>query len=349
MIKNIIIGGKRKAMGFVIKAHAAMVNRKAEGFVDSGVKILIAVVIGALLLGILLALPMLISAVMKEGSIGGADIKLTGASGFLLGLERGLVGLIAGLILAVAINMIYRKVKKLDTKAAFPLVPHLAAGNMLAYLCQSGGILQDGDRPDYQRHSIGQANYRFRCACHSGGKYNLPENTIKKKEDAVGKYSVCDLKSNDFLMTSKVTVNAGNAEEILKSLDASKQAISVTISSFAAGLSGKLKNGDIISVIQARKDGQTAVIPPELKYVKVITTTTSSGYDTESQEEKEDQEKELPSTVTLLVNSEQSKLLTTLEQNGGIHASLVFRENTEQANEFLAAQDAVFAEGTGDA
>lgn len=181
------------------------------------------------------------------------------------------------------------------------------------------------------------------------GKYNLPENTIKKKEDAVGKYAICDLKSSEFLMGSKITEDAGNAEEILKSLDGSKQAISMTISSFAAGLSGKLKNGDIISVIQAGKDGQAAVIPPELKYVKVITTTTSSGYDTESQEEKEDQEKELPSTVTLLVNSEQSKLLATLEQNGGIHASLVYRGNTEQANEFLAAQDAVFAEGTGDA
>lgn len=86
----------------------------------------------SMLLGILLALPMLIAAVMKEGSIGGADIKLTGASGFLLGLERGLVGLIAGLILAVVVNLIYRKVKKLDTKEAFPLVPYLAAGNMLA-------------------------------------------------------------------------------------------------------------------------------------------------------------------------------------------------------------------------
>lgn len=181
------------------------------------------------------------------------------------------------------------------------------------------------------------------------GKFNLPENTVKKKEEAVGKYAVCDIKNNDFLMDSKLTADAGNAEEILKSLDGSKQAISVTISSFAAGLSGKLKNGDIISIIQAGKDGQAAVIPPELKYLKVITTTTSSGYDTEKQDDKEDQEKELPSTVTLLVNSEQSKLLAALEQNGGIHASLVFRGNTEQANEFLTAQDAVFAEGTGDA
>lgn len=56
MIKNINIGGKRKAIGFAMKAHAAMISRKGEGFVDSGVKILIAVVIGALLLAGLYAL-----------------------------------------------------------------------------------------------------------------------------------------------------------------------------------------------------------------------------------------------------------------------------------------------------
>ena len=35
----------------VLRAKCALANNKAEGFVDSGVKILIAVVIGALLLG----------------------------------------------------------------------------------------------------------------------------------------------------------------------------------------------------------------------------------------------------------------------------------------------------------
>lgn len=35
----------------VVRTRCMLVNRQAEGFVDSGVKILIAVVIGALLLG----------------------------------------------------------------------------------------------------------------------------------------------------------------------------------------------------------------------------------------------------------------------------------------------------------
>ena len=42
---------KNKARNASIKAAAVLCNMRAENFVDSGIKILIAVVIGALLLG----------------------------------------------------------------------------------------------------------------------------------------------------------------------------------------------------------------------------------------------------------------------------------------------------------
>ena len=42
---------RNKVNSAIISAKCAVANRKAEGYVDSGVKILIAVVIGALLLG----------------------------------------------------------------------------------------------------------------------------------------------------------------------------------------------------------------------------------------------------------------------------------------------------------
>ena len=47
---------KNKANAAVISAKSAIASKKAEGYVDSGVKILIAVVIGALLLAGLYAL-----------------------------------------------------------------------------------------------------------------------------------------------------------------------------------------------------------------------------------------------------------------------------------------------------
>ena len=42
---------KNKANAAIITAKTTIASKKAEGYVDSGVKILIAVVIGALLLG----------------------------------------------------------------------------------------------------------------------------------------------------------------------------------------------------------------------------------------------------------------------------------------------------------
>ena len=47
---------KVKAISMVSRIKNAFTNKKAEGFVDSGVKILISIVIGALLLGGLYAL-----------------------------------------------------------------------------------------------------------------------------------------------------------------------------------------------------------------------------------------------------------------------------------------------------
>lgn len=41
---------RSKVNSITVKAQTAIANKKAEGYVDSGVKILIAVVIGALLL-----------------------------------------------------------------------------------------------------------------------------------------------------------------------------------------------------------------------------------------------------------------------------------------------------------
>ena len=49
------------------------------------------------LFGILTALPLFISALCKQDSVGGGDIKLTAAAGIVLGFEGGIVGLIIGL------------------------------------------------------------------------------------------------------------------------------------------------------------------------------------------------------------------------------------------------------------
>ena len=88
--------------------------------------------------------------------------------------------------------------------------------------------------------------------------------------------------------------------------------------------------------------GET-VIPPELQYVEVISVTASSGYDANTGEAVED-EKELPSTVTLLVTTEQAKVLAGLEQESELHLALVYRGTAENASAFIEAQDALIEE-----
>lgn len=55
-MKNFFKNLRRKADKLAVGAKCALESRKAEGYVDTGVKILIAVVLGALVLSLLYAL-----------------------------------------------------------------------------------------------------------------------------------------------------------------------------------------------------------------------------------------------------------------------------------------------------
>lgn len=175
------------------------------------------------------------------------------------------------------------------------------------------------------------------------GGYNLPENVIRTKANAVGTYALADLSIGDYILNTKVSKTPSAENAYLYHLDGSKQAISITIKSFANGLSGKLKSGDIVSVIAPdyKKQGAT-VIPPELKYVEVISVTASNGYDANTgEQETSKDEKELPSTVTLLVTPEQGNLLASLESDGKTHLSLVYRGEESNVKKFLDIQSKV--------
>lgn len=90
------------------------------------------------LLGIFIALPFLIAAMLKEKSIGGGDIKLTAAVGFVLGFWKGIYGLIIGLTLLIlfyiilSISSIIRK-KQVAKNLSMPLAPFLGIGFLIIY------------------------------------------------------------------------------------------------------------------------------------------------------------------------------------------------------------------------
>ena len=177
------------------------------------------------------------------------------------------------------------------------------------------------------------------------GSYNLPDNVFHDTASVVGKYAVTDLAVGDYILPAKLSDAPAAENAYLYNLDGTKQAVSVTIKSFATGLSGKLQSGDIVSVIVAdyKKSGET-VAPPELQYVEIISVTASTGYDANTGEANMEDKKDLPSTVTFLVLPEQARVLAGLEQDAKIHLALVYRGTQEVAAKFITAQDALIEE-----
>lgn len=176
------------------------------------------------------------------------------------------------------------------------------------------------------------------------GSYNLPDNIFHDTASVIGKYAVADLAVGDYILSTKLSESPAAENAYLYNLDGSKQAMSVTIKSFATGLSGKLQSGDVVSVIVADYQGTgETVTPAELQYVEIISVTASTGYDANTGDATTE-DKELPSTVTFLVLPEQARVLAELEQDAKIHLSLVYRGTQEKAAEFISAQDALIEE-----
>jgi len=172
------------------------------------------------------------------------------------------------------------------------------------------------------------------------GGYNLPDNVIKQKENAVGKYAKHDMQNGDYILSGKLSDTPLAEFAYLHELDGSREAISITIKSFAAGLSGKFEAGDIVSIIASNVgDFRATVAPPELRYVKVLAVTDGKGFDKEFSDNRDDEEKDLPSTITLLVVPAQAVILAELEATGRIHCTLVYRGTAENRDRFLKIQD----------
>ena len=174
------------------------------------------------------------------------------------------------------------------------------------------------------------------------GAYNMPSEVVQKSEDVVGKYASAEMIKGEYVLAAKISDSPASENAYLYNLTGEKRAISITIPSFAGGLSGKLISGDIVSIIAVdfKEEGET-VVPEELQYVEVIAVTDKKGNDDETVTVKPDgeEETELPETVTLLVTPEQANILAELEAEGEIHVALVYRGTAENAQKFISAQE----------
>ena len=183
------------------------------------------------------------------------------------------------------------------------------------------------------------------------GAYNMPSDVAQKSENVVGKYAAMEMIKGEYILPTKISDTPASENAYLYGLTGEKRAISITIPSFAGGLSGKLISGDIVSVIAVdyKEKGET-VVSEELQYVEVIAVTDSKGNDDETVTVKPDgkEEVELPETVTLLVTPVQANILAELEAEGEIHVALVYRGTAENAQKFISAQAKLLEELTSE-
>ena len=137
------------------------------------------------------------------------------------------------------------------------------------------------------------------------GAYNMPSEVMKNSEDVIGKYASAEMIKGEYVLAAKISDTPASENAYLYNLTGKKRAISITIPSFAGGLSGKLISGDIVSVIAVdyRETGETRV-PDELQYVEVIAVTDKKGNDEETSGENNSESNSNTSETEVNSNAE---------------------------------------------
>ena len=79
-------------------------------------------------------IPMFLSALFSKNGIGGADIKIMTALGFLLGAERAFLALMSCLLIAIVFNAIQMKRGKMEKTDKFAMIPFIAIGAALSMI-----------------------------------------------------------------------------------------------------------------------------------------------------------------------------------------------------------------------
>lgn len=99
------------------------------GLLSTGTVGIVSMLVGAAMIFV----PQMLTALLAKNPIGGADIKLTTALAFLLGWQRGLVMLIAGMLIAVVAMLIIKKVKNTEKSQPFALIPYISVAAMVVF------------------------------------------------------------------------------------------------------------------------------------------------------------------------------------------------------------------------
>lgn len=173
------------------------------------------------------------------------------------------------------------------------------------------------------------------------GTLNLPADLQNDPKQIVGKYTVTAMFKGDSFTDAKLSSEIDTSDSLLRQLKPNETAMSVTIKKLANGLSGKLRQGDVIQIVSVDED-DVSQIYEELQYVEVLATTTDSGSDDTYKDGEvnadNNEDQSLYATVTLILQDRAQALRLAECENSSLHAIFVTRGNEEYKQKCLKAQ-----------
>lgn len=149
-------------------------------------------------------------------------------------------------------------------------------------------------------------------------------------------YASCDIEARDMMTTNKLSSEYPYTDMAIRTLDASHYAVSAGVASLSAGVAGKIREGDVLTLM-IYSDKDNVFIDSYLNYVKVISVSNSEASDIKDNAESNGSK--IPSVVTFEVNLDQAMLLAEYNSNYSIHYALAARADTDKAQALLSEQN----------
>ena len=176
------------------------------------------------------------------------------------------------------------------------------------------------------------------------GAMNLPADMLNDPKQIIGKYTVAAMFAGDSFTAAKLSDTIDDSDSLLRQLKPNETAMSVTVKSLANGLSGKLRQGDVIQIVSVDEDDK-AEIYEELQYVEVLAVTSDNGSDNvykdgevNAAESDDDEEQTLYATVTIILQDRTQALRLAECENTSLHAIFVTRGDEDYKAKCLKAQ-----------
>lgn len=165
-------------------------------------------------------------------------------------------------------------------------------------------------------------------------KIAVPDNVITDKSAIIGKAAAVTLYPEDNLIPQKFISLDSVGNKAFYDMDNTEQvAVSVTVSSLAASVSGKIMPGDVVSVYGFITETKTLAEYTDLLYLEVIGVSNANAEELSertSGSETDSSDKVIPATVTLSVNRNQAQELIMLENTSSLHIVFVGRGETSR-------------------